>query len=199
MRGKERIGFEKISSNINVQRVETIHSSELQEVMSSVPVWILRVGVLLFTIIIASVLAMSFIIKLPETIDAKLKVTSGSIGIDGLTQKTEKSASNIFAVMLSKKTIHRIVPGQKVSIGLIDRSSLNVNFFEGKIYLLREGKSTRDSVMTKIILSAGLNMHQLPTGLKAGDTINVKIKIGNESLINRLYNKILHSSLLREI
>lgn len=87
-----------------------LRSEEVQEILSNPPIWIVRWGITLIFMFICIILCLSFIIKYPDLVTAKILVTT--------TQPTEKVTSR-YSGQLEKifiKNRDTVQKGQKLAI-----------------------------------------------------------------------------------
>jgi hypothetical protein len=92
-----------MQENITINR----HSDEIHEIITKVPSWIVRWGIVLFGAILLMVLSISAVIRYPDTIKLTLKL-----------QTTNNAANNFGLVEITQDIYTKVKVGQRVLVHL---------------------------------------------------------------------------------
>lgn len=165
-----------IDTNIE-QPVGRRHSDEIDQIITKVPLWIVRWGITIFSLILIMALSISAVIRYPDTIKLPVKIA------------TTNSTVNTFAMAtIGQDNYTKVKPGQKVLIKL--KVYADSPPLQGVVTNIADTPDERGTFAVKIKLNVPAN---LPIKLKDWMTGGAEIVTQDLTVLQRLTKQLVKS------
>lgn len=167
-----------MSSSYNAQTEDNVHSDEIQQIITTVPPWLLRWGILLFFILLVMMLSFSAFISYPDIVKTTLKISS--------------SGNNQFygEMAIQQNQLIKVKEGQAVLIALKRYPSKEYGLIKGKIITINDLSDNKNLFTSKVEFNPGLSPILNHVHLKNGMLADAEIITQNETLLQRLRTNI---------
>ncbi|WP_158797731.1 hypothetical protein [Pedobacter sp. L105] len=165
-------------SPYNAKTEDNVHSDEIQQIITTIPPWLLRWGVLLFFILLVMMLSLSVFISYPDIVKTTLKISS--------------SGNNQFygEMKIQQDQLIKVKEGQDVLIKLKRYPSQEYGLIKGKISMINDISDNGNRFTSKVEFNPGLSPILKHVHLRNGMLADAEIITQDATLLQRLCKSI---------